>query len=144
MFFSSLTELVSKLKPFSVCASQGRTCSTEAGHNGSGRRSALQNPLRVTFSGEPGIDSGALMKEFLTGMFCPYVQQCHCINLCSFIKYSHHFLNLLQFLCLLILIIFSTEMMAGIEAKFFEGGNSGKNMKYSITEFQNDNCRYVY
>lgn len=35
-------------------------------------------------------------------------------------------------------------MMVGIEAKFFEGGNSGKNMKYSITEFQNDNFRYVY
>lgn len=41
-------------------------------------------------------------------------------------------------------VIFFTEMMAGIEAKFFEGGNFGKNLKYSITEFQNDNFRYVY
>ncbi|RXN15221.1 hypothetical protein ROHU_028271 [Labeo rohita] len=63
------------------------------------KKSSPKNPLRVTFIGEPGIDSGALMKEFLT------------------------------------------EMMAGIEAKFFEGGKFGKNLKYSITDFQKDNFR---
>ncbi|RXN11437.1 G2 M phase-specific E3 ubiquitin- ligase-like isoform X1 [Labeo rohita] len=65
------------------------------------KKSSPKNPLRVTFIGEPGIDSGALMKEFLT------------------------------------------EMMAGIEAKFFEGGKFGKNLKYSITDFQKDNFRTI-
>ncbi|XP_058631532.1 uncharacterized protein LOC131540548 [Onychostoma macrolepis] len=65
------------------------------------KKSSPKNPLRVTFIGEPGIDSGALMKEFLT------------------------------------------EMMVGIEAKFFEGGNFGKNLKYSITDFQNDSFRTI-
>uniref|UniRef100_A0A671SM75 HECT domain-containing protein n=1 Tax=Sinocyclocheilus anshuiensis TaxID=1608454 RepID=A0A671SM75_9TELE len=65
------------------------------------KKSSPKNPLRVTFIGEPGIDSGALMKEFLT------------------------------------------EMMAGIEEKFFEGGSTGKNFKYSITDFQNENFRIV-
>ncbi|ROL53386.1 hypothetical protein DPX16_0232 [Anabarilius grahami] len=65
------------------------------------KKASPKNPLRVTFIGEPGIDSGALMKEFLT------------------------------------------EMMAGIEEKFFEGGSTGKNLKYSITDFQNDNLSAV-
>ena len=35
------------------------------------KRSSPQNPLRVTFIGEPGIDNGALKNEFLTGIFLP-------------------------------------------------------------------------
>ena len=33
------------------------------------KKSSPKNPLRVSFIGEAGIDSGALRKEFLTGMF---------------------------------------------------------------------------
>ncbi|KAK7126586.1 hypothetical protein R3I94_017923 [Phoxinus phoxinus] len=105
---NSLTELVSKLKEaidpatiFSICVTREDMFNRGLTQWKRQKKSSPKNPLRVTFIGEPGIDSGALMKEFLT------------------------------------------EMMAGIEAKFFEGGNSGKNLKYSITEFQNDNFRTV-
>ncbi|XP_052408071.1 uncharacterized protein LOC127953139 isoform X2 [Carassius gibelio] len=105
---NSLTELVSKLKEaidpttiFSVCVTREDMFNRGLAQWKRQKKSSPKNPLRVTFIGELGTDSGALMKEFLT------------------------------------------EMMAGIEAKFFEGGNFGKNLKYSITEFQNDNFRTV-
>ncbi|CAM4571053.1 unnamed protein product [Leuciscus chuanchicus] len=36
---------------------------------------------------------------------------------------------------------FLTEMMKGIEAQLFEGGDSGKNPKYSITDYQKDHFK---
>ncbi|XP_073779511.1 G2/M phase-specific E3 ubiquitin-protein ligase-like isoform X2 [Danio rerio] len=105
---SSITEVIHKLKEaidpttiFSVCVTRKDMFNRGLMQWKRQKKSSPKNPLRVTFIGEPGIDSGALMKEFLT------------------------------------------EMMAGIEAKFFEGGNSGKNLKYSTTDFQNDNYRTI-
>ncbi|CAL8363296.1 unnamed protein product [Boreogadus saida] len=56
---------------------------------------------RVTFIGEPGIDNGALKKEFLT------------------------------------------EMVAGVERRFFEGGTTGKTPKYSITDVGSHNFKTI-
>ncbi|XP_073667798.1 uncharacterized protein [Paramisgurnus dabryanus] len=105
---NSLTEAVNKLKEainartiFSVCVTREDMFNRGLTQWKRQKKSSPWNPLRVTFIGELGIDSGALMKEFLT------------------------------------------EMMVGIEAKFFEGGDSGKNLKYFITDFQNDNFRTV-
>ncbi|XP_048017316.1 uncharacterized protein LOC125280751 isoform X2 [Megalobrama amblycephala] len=104
----SLTDAINTLKKaidpstiFSLCVTREDMFSRGLTQWKRQKKSSPKNPLRVTFIGEPGIDSGALMKEFLT------------------------------------------EMMAGIEEKFFEGGSTGKNLKYSITDFQNDNLRIV-
>uniref|UniRef100_A0A3B1IN00 HECT domain-containing protein n=1 Tax=Astyanax mexicanus TaxID=7994 RepID=A0A3B1IN00_ASTMX len=39
---------------------------------------------------------------------------------------------------------FLTEMMAGIETNLFEGSSAGKNPKYSIMDYQNDNFKYLF
>lgn len=73
---SSLTEVIHKLKEaidaatiFSVCVTREDMFNRGLTQWKRQKKSSPKNPLRVTFIGEPGIDSGALMKEFLTGMF---------------------------------------------------------------------------
>lgn len=40
--------------------------------------------------------------------------------------------------------LFFTEMVCGIEARFFEGdGERGKNIKYSICDYQDNSFKYV-
>nr|XP_054594265.1 uncharacterized protein LOC129161649 isoform X2 [Nothobranchius furzeri] len=65
------------------------------------KKSSPRHPLRVSFIGEPGIDSGALRKEFLT------------------------------------------DMVSGIETRFFEGGESGKNPKYSMIDVDKHNFQTI-
>lgn len=71
----SLTEVVIKLKEaidpttiFSLCITREDMFSRGLTQWKRQKKSSPKNPLRVTFIGEPGIDSGALMKEFLTGL----------------------------------------------------------------------------
>lgn len=73
----SLSDAVCKLKEaidpsaiFSVCVTREDMFSRGLTQWKRQKKSSPKNPLRVTFIGEPGIDSGALMKEFLTGCFC--------------------------------------------------------------------------
>lgn len=75
-FLSSLTEVIHKLKEaidaatiFSVCVTREDLFNRGLTQWKRQKKISPKNPLRVTFIGEPGIDSGALMKEFLTGMF---------------------------------------------------------------------------
>ncbi|KAI4903401.1 hypothetical protein NFI96_022817 [Prochilodus magdalenae] len=65
------------------------------------KKSSPVNPLKVVFLGEAGIDTGALRKEFLTGM------------------------------------------IEGIEARFFEGGRSGRRPKYSLCDLDRGHFKTI-
>lgn len=99
--FLSLTEVVIKLKEaidpttiFSVCVTREDMFSRGMTQWKRQKKSSPKNPLRVTFIGEPGIDSGALMKEFLTGLFLFSLDTVVPLNsLWIVMKSSPHFFN---------------------------------------------------
>ncbi|CAL8378806.1 unnamed protein product [Boreogadus saida] len=97
----TLNERVDTSTTFSICVTREDIVERGLKQWQRQKRSSPQNTLRVTFLGEPGIDNGALKKEFLT------------------------------------------EMVAGIERRFFEGGTTGKTPKYSITDVGSHNFKTI-
>ncbi|KAL0969695.1 hypothetical protein UPYG_G00231000 [Umbra pygmaea] len=97
----TLTKRVDETAIFSICVTRDHILERGLKQWQRQKKSSPQNPLRVSFIGEAGIDNGALRKEFLT------------------------------------------EMMAGIEKRFFEGGDNGKAPKYSMTDMDQHNFKTV-
>ena len=67
----TLNERVDTSTTFSICVTREDIVERGLKQWQRQKRSSPQNTLRVTFLGEPGIDNGALKKEFLTGLFLP-------------------------------------------------------------------------
>ncbi|KAL2085761.1 hypothetical protein ACEWY4_019081 [Coilia grayii] len=88
----TLTRRIDTSTTFSICVTREGIVERGLKQWQRQKRSSPQNPLRVTFIGEQGIDNGALRNEFLT------------------------------------------EMVAGVERRFFEGGTTGKTPKYSLID----------
>ncbi|CAL8372815.1 unnamed protein product [Arctogadus glacialis] len=97
----TLNERVDTSTTFSICVTREDIVERGLKQWQRQKRSSPQNTLRVTFIGEPGIDNGALKKEFLT------------------------------------------EIVAGVERRFFEGGTTGKTPKYSITDVGSHNFKTI-
>ncbi|XP_041849877.1 uncharacterized protein LOC121645464 [Melanotaenia boesemani] len=97
----SLNERVDETNIFNICVTRDQIVERGMKQWQRQKKSSPLHPLRVSFIGENGIDSGALRKEFLT------------------------------------------EMMAGIEERFFEGGQCGKNPKYSMSDMDKNNFKTI-
>lgn len=139
----SIAKRVDESAIFSICMTRDQMLARGMKQWQRQNKSSHKNPLGVSFIGENGIDSGALRKNFLTGMFSFFDLQNKCVSvLAHFCYIGHEDDCLFHILCWPICIsLFWKEMLAGIERRFFEGGISGKVPKNSMTDFEKYNFK---